>query len=391
MATASLGSTPVVNLGASDVVASSTSESETPAEQAAAQQGMEDAFQGKANASSSELGQAVNYYNAAYSGAQAALAAYNAATQGQGARTQDYTYYGNTASKKNDDGTTHTTTNDTSGKPQQDGSTDDVNQGGADNPKEASASASTYETTLNNNLASQTNVSVKTSSSISIPTSQTTSIVNARTSYQSDTNLAASFDAGVAYAFGQLGQEDAESGKWQGIYSGSNGATKDQYLASAANDTSNPYDQAYRGAVAAMNAYFDGSNNYKGNTAVAASSTGNTYYDQGYNDVVNQAKNGIAYVQNGNQFSAVLTGNASIGGCGNVASGINTIRLANDVDFKNVSNGENDQSTNANVGTFTIDGQNHMMDYHGMDYTINNVKDLCERPLCTKLPNAVRG
>ncbi|WP_338344926.1 hypothetical protein [Fructobacillus evanidus] len=380
-----LGDNAAVNLGASEVADSlaSTSESETPAEQAAAQQGMEDAFQGKANASSSELGQAVDYYNAAYSGAQAAVTAYNSATKGQGTGTQDYTFYGNTASKKNDDGTTHDTTGiDKSGTPQAYGSADDVNQGGADNPAEASASASKYETALNTKLDAQTNVSVQTTTSnsttnnISIPTSQTASIANARTSYQSDTNLGASFDAGVAYALGQLGQEDAESGKWQGVYSGSNGGTKDQYLATATNDTSNPYDQAYRGALAAMNSYFDGNDNYKGNTAVSVSLTANTYFDQGFNDVVNQAKNGIAYVQNGSQFASVLTGSTDPTHSGNVASGINTIRLANDVNLTNSALGETQRTETANTSSFTIDGQNHLMDFGGLNYTVNSASDL---------------
>ncbi|WP_206672725.1 hypothetical protein, partial [Fructobacillus tropaeoli] len=347
------------------------------------QQGLQDAYQNRGNNSSlfANDKRAVEYYNAAYNGAKAAMAAYATATQSKGAGTQDYTYYGNTASKLNDDGSTHTSTNTTDGTPQQYGSTDDVNQGGANNPTDALNSSSKYEATLNGNLNTASNTSVKgnsTSNQISIPTSKTDTIVAARSSYQNDTNLGTAFDNAVNYVLSQYGQQDAETGKWQGVYNASNkSATQDWYLTTNPNsDTTNAYDQAYRGARAAMGQYFDKNNNYLGNGSVKTSSTNNTYYDQGFNDVVSQAAQGIAYVQNGYQFVSVLTGSTNTNGGGNVASGINTIRLANDTDLSGATNNENNPSVYSNSSTLTIDGQNHLMDYHGINYTIYSLKDL---------------
>ncbi|KMK52699.1 hypothetical protein FEFB_15680 [Fructobacillus sp. EFB-N1] len=156
---------------------------DTPANyQAQISQGEQDAYAGNASAVSSLSGRAADYYTAAYNGAKAAMAAYAAATQSKGAGTQDYTYYGNTASKLNSDGTTHTTTNPTDGTPQQYGSADDANQGGANTPAEAYKSSTNYENQLNNKLNVATNTSVKgdTTKQISIPTSQTQSILDAR-------------------------------------------------------------------------------------------------------------------------------------------------------------------------------------------------------------------
>lgn len=343
--------------------------------QAQITQGQQDAYAGKASAASSLSGRAADYYTASYNGAKAAMAAYATATQSKGAGTQDYTYYGNTASKLNDDGSTHTSTNTTDGTPQQAGSTDDVNQGGANNPTDASNSSSKYENTLNGNLNTASNTSVKgnsTSNQISIPTSKTDTIVAARSSYQNDTNLGTTFDNAVNYVLGQYGQQDAETGKWQGVYNASNkSATQDWYLTTNPNsDTTNAYDQAYRGARAAMGQYFDKNNNYLGNGSVKTSSTNNTYYDQGFNDVVSQAAQGIAYVQNGYQYVSVLTGNTNTTTGGNVASNINTIRLANDIDLTGAGNGENNLNVSSNTATFTIDGQNHLMDAHGNGYII---------------------
>ncbi|CAK1253419.1 hypothetical protein [Fructobacillus tropaeoli] len=349
---------------------------DTPANyQAQITQGQQDAYAGKASAASSLSGRAADYYTAAYNGAKAAMAAYATATQSKGAGTQDYTYYGNTASKLNDDGSTHTSTNTTDGTPQQAGSTDDVNQGGANNPTDASNSSSKYESTLNGNLNTASNTSVKgnsTSNQISIPTSKTDTIVAARSSYQNDTNLGTTFDNAVNYVLGQYGQQDAETGKWQGVYNASNkSATQDWYLTTNPNsDTTNAYDQAYRGARAAMGQYFDKNNNYLGNGSVKTSSTNNTYYDQGFNDVVSQAAQGIAYVQNGYQYVSVLTGNTNTTTGGNVASNINTIRLANDIDLTGAGNGENNLNVSSNTATFTVDGQNHLMDAHGNGYII---------------------
>lgn len=381
------------------------------------QQGAQDAFQNKGNNSSSLSGQASNYYNAAYNGAQSALNAYNTATQNTGAGTQDYNYYGNTVTKQdgydsdsanaqtgskgfsskrktegdnsadkqaqsdNSQVSTDTTqSNPTDGTPLNSTNPNDTNQGGADNPKDASTSVSNYESTMVNKLNTSTNTSVKATSptqNINIPTANTDAIVNDRKQYANYTGLGKAFDYGVNYVLTQQGMADAESGKWQGVYAGSNGNTQDYYLNSATNTPSNAYDQAYRGARNAMNDFFSSSNTYNGSTSVSASSTGNTAYDAGFNDVVNQANQGIVYVQNGQQYQNIMTGStASSTVSGNIAQDNNgntfkIIRLANDIDLSGATNGENNGTVYTNQATLTVDGQNHMMDFHGNNYIVS--------------------
>ncbi|GAP03257.1 hypothetical protein FPFC_050740 [Fructobacillus pseudoficulneus] len=207
---------------------------DTPANyQAQITQGQQDAYAGKASAASSLSGRAADYYTAAYNGAKAAMAAYNTATQNKGAGTQDYTYYGNTASKKDDNGNTYTPAqqNPSDGS-QQYGSADDPNQGGANDPKSASTSSSQYEQNLNNKFNSANNVSVKGNSAnaaLNIPTSSDSTVTSARSAYTNDANLASAFDTGVNNTFAQYGQQDAESGKWRGVVAG-NSTPQDWYL-----------------------------------------------------------------------------------------------------------------------------------------------------------------
>ncbi|TMT00569.1 hypothetical protein FD687_05365 [Apilactobacillus kunkeei] len=368
-------------------------------------QGYTDAYNNKSNQSSNISGNGANYYNAAYDGAKAAMSAYNSATQNLGAGTQDYNYYGNTVTKKDSSNNSNNSNNSssvsqsqTSGKsasagqnssnnqsqntvaPTTDGTpqgvttADNTNQGGADNPQDASTSVAKYETTMTNKLDSATNQSVKANNAnqqIIIPTADNSSIVSEKSKFNNAQGLLNAYSQAVTYVLTQQGMADAESGKWQGIYAESNGSTQDYYLKSNSSNSGNPYDQAYRGARDAMNAYFT-SNSYNGNTSVAQSTNGTTAYNQGFNDVVNQAAQGIVYVQNGQQYSSIMTGNttpSTVGG--NVASGINVVRIANDIDMTNATNGENDGTVNTNYSTLTVDGQNHMVDFHGNNYTVN--------------------
>ncbi|MGQ2282688.1 DUF5776 domain-containing protein [Apilactobacillus kunkeei] len=384
-------------------------------------QGYTDAYNNKSNQSSNISGNGANYYNAAYDGAKTAMSAYNSATQNLGAGTQDYNYYGNTVKRadgyKDDNANAQTgtqgsnnqsgsqssnqngnptnsqnsstnSTNSTDGTPLNPNSYNDPNQGGADNPKDASTSVSKYETTMDSKLNNAQNVSVKVTSAnqqITIPTANTVSIVNEKNKFNNAQGLLNAYSQAVTYVLTQQGLADAESGKWQGVYVGSNnstGTTKDYYLTSNNSDSSNVYDQAYRGARDAMNAYFSSSNAFNGVNNVNAISQGNSAYQQGYNDVVNQANNGIIYVQNGQQYSSVMTGQTGNGNAGgNIATltngtSINTIRLANDIDLSGATNGENDGTVNTNSPTFTLDGQNHLMDFHGNNYTINSSSNL---------------
>lgn len=376
------------------------------------QQGASDAFNNKANQSANISGVGASYYQAAYDGAKQAMNSYNALTNGKGTGTQDYNYYGNTVIRQdgftsdnknaqtgangngnktatqgdngNANGSTNGTTttsssnsqsssSQTDGTPLNYGSTDDTNQGGANDPASASTSVSNYETQMNNKLNTATNTSVKNltdGKAINLPTANTDAIVQEKNKYNGVAGLTAAYAQGVTYALTQQGLTDAETGKWQGVTATSNGQTVDFYLdGKKTADASDAYDSAYRGARNAMNAFFT-KNSYNGNTSVAQSSTSNAAYDAGFNDVVNQAAQGIVYVQNGQQWSSIISGSTTPGG-GNVATGINTIKLSNDIDLTGATNGESDPSINVSYPSLTIDGQNHMMDYHGINYTIN--------------------
>lgn len=376
------------------------------------QQGASDAFNNKANQSANISGVGASYYQAAYDGAKQAMNSYNALTNGKGTGTQDYNYYGNTVIRQdgftsdnknaqtgangngnktatqgdngNANGSTNGTTttsssnsqsssSQTDGTPLNYGSTDDTNQGGASDPASASTSVSNYETQMNNKLNTATNTSVKNltdGKAINLPTANTDAIVQEKNKYNGVAGLTAAYAQGVTYALTQQGLTDAETGKWQGVTATSNGQTVDFYLdGKKTADASDAYDSAYRGARNAMNAFFT-KNSYNGNTSVAQSSTSNAAYDAGFNDVVNQAAQGIVYVQNGQQWSSIISGSTTPGG-GNVATGINTIKLSNDIDLTGATNGESDPSINVSYPSLTIDGQNHMMDYHGINYTIN--------------------
>ncbi|CAI2563121.1 hypothetical protein AKUA2003_02190 [Apilactobacillus kunkeei] len=416
VAAASQSSQQTINTTYSGDISTSNNTDDSASYQSQITQGQSDAYNKRGDQSGSLSGEAANYYKAAYDGAQAAMNAYNNNTQGVGAGTQDYNYYGNTVTKQdgfqndsknaqtgtqgsnnkrktagdnasdkaasanNTSSTTDTQPNPTDGTPLNSTNTNDTNQGGADNPQDASNSVAKYESTMLNKLNTANNLSVKATSanqSINIPTANTDVIVNEKNKYANTPGLSKAFSSGVTYALTQQGMADAESGKWQGVYAGSNGATQDYYLNSAKNDTTNVYDQAYRGARNAMNAFFSSGNTYNGSASVSASSTGNTAYDAGFNDVVNQASQGIVYVQNGQQYQNIMTGSTASGTVGgNVAKDNNgntftTVRIANDIDLTGATNGENDGTIYTNQATLTVDGQNHMMDFHGNNYTVN--------------------
>lgn len=150
----------VGNASSSAAAYNNTDQSQTYA--SAINQGASDAYNKKGNNSDNLSGQAQNYYQASYDGATSALNAYNNATNGQGAGTQDYTFYGNTPAKisgytgNNSNGATGSsggvggssvvssgggsvptngpTGSDLSGKPQGYGTLSSSSQGGADDP-----------------------------------------------------------------------------------------------------------------------------------------------------------------------------------------------------------------------------------------------------------------
>ncbi|MCT6858762.1 MAG: hypothetical protein M3Z82_05800, partial [Apilactobacillus sp.] len=396
------------------------------------QQGYQDAYNGKSNNASTLTGQAINYYNAGYNAATAVINDYNQKTQGIGAGTQDYTYYGNTPNRKDDAGNVKTaslsssgaslanntpaannvassnsnggssgasasngsgftgasTTNPqvalTDGTPQNYNSPDSPYRGGADTPYAAYTSTQNYEQQLLSKFSNVNNVSVQSSSSIKptiIPQVTDAVIQQARQQYANYTGLAKAFDTAVNMTLAMQGYSDAESGKWVGIAPGqASSGNQDFYVKSFSGirNSNNAYDQAYMGAKDSIANSFDSSNNFKVNTAFNPVNTSNQYYNMGYNDVVSQetAKgSGVVFVSNGGQFFNVLTGQtgAMNAGGGNVANNIIKIKIVGDIDLTALTGtGGEYANINATGSSITIDGQNHMMDFHDMDYTFTN-------------------
>ncbi|CAI2562848.1 hypothetical protein AKUA2003_02150 [Apilactobacillus kunkeei] len=407
-------SAPVVTVGTTNGQAPSFNNNDESASYSQQiQQGYSDAFNGKGNNSNNLTGQAVNYYNAAYNGAQAAMNAYNQSTNGYGAGTQDYTYYGNTPVRRNDNGTTANASlavpsgtpsaaaaaslqsSDPvsgatmsaqaiiDGTPQSYGSSDSPYRGGANNPIEATNSVNKYETTLLNKLNNPNNVSVQLpTNNITVPDQNNQAITQAEQMYANYAGLNKAFQAGANMALAQQGINDAESGKWTGISAGTTTNT-DFYLQSNTQQTNNPYDQAYRGAKAAIASTFT-NDLYNGNSSIQAkiASSNTDYYTQGYNDVVTQSQSGTAFISNGQQFYSVLTGltNSISGAGGTISSNVNNIRLVGDVGLTGSgASGFNDKTAiSTNISSLTVDGQNHLMDFNGMNYLLNgnSLKDL---------------
>ncbi|MDN2612040.1 DUF5776 domain-containing protein [Apilactobacillus sp. EABW-1NA] len=422
-------SAPVVTVGTTNGQAPSfnnNDDSATYAQQI--QQGYQDAYNGKANNSGTLTGQAINYYNAGYAAAAAVMNDYNQKTQGIGAGTQDYTYYGNTPNRKDDAGnvkvaslsssgaslanntaanttasnnsssgaassngsgftgasTTNPQTALTDGTPQNYNSPDSPYRGGADTPYSAYTSTQNYEQQLLSKFSNVNNVSVQSSNQIGasiIPQASDAIIQQARQQYANYAGLAKAFDTATNMTLAMQGYNDAESGKWVGIAPGqASKGNQDFYMNSFAGirNSSNPYDQAYLGAKDSIANSFDSSNNFKVNTAFNPVNTSNQYYNMGYNDVVNQetAKgSGVVFVSNGGQFFNVLTGQtgAMNAGGGNVANNVIKIKIVGDIDLTALTGtGGEYANINATGSSITIDGQNHMMDFHDMDYTFTN-------------------
>ncbi|MCK8616940.1 hypothetical protein LNP00_00960 [Fructobacillus sp. M158] len=91
-------------------------------------------------------------------------------------------------------------------------------------------------------------------------------------------------------------------------------------------------------------------------------------YLQGYNSVVDSFNSGSVYVSDGQQFATSLLGNNhNIVNDGVVPNTVKVINLVDDVDFTNVAYSQFILVVN-NLNNLTIDGQNHLMDTHGVSY-----------------------
>ncbi|KPN80590.1 hypothetical protein RZ56_01250 [Apilactobacillus kunkeei] len=332
------------------------------------------------------------YYSAAYAGAQAAINAYSNATQGNGTGTQDYNYYNNTANtnytsgngstaavkpniNKSNWGQGSSATYNASAAAAYTGSNNDSYQatkGGADNPNDAYNSVISYENDLGLKFNNAKNTSVKINGQ-----NASSGTANIKVASQSDVKadnsafygaLSDVYKYATTAALAKQGMVDAEKGKWTGVIGdgNANGQTQDFYLANNPNvstNSTNPYDQGYLGAKAAMAAQFNGGNSVQSISAIDASSKQDKNYIAAYNDVVNQAAQNVVFVSNGKQFDGIMN-NSSL-----LNKGF-TIKLINDIDLHSVSTSqENNVGVNAVEGnTYVVDGQNHIADMSGQQY-----------------------
>ncbi|CAI2561700.1 hypothetical protein AKUH3B104J_02090 [Apilactobacillus kunkeei] len=335
------------------------------------------------------------YYSAAYAGAQVAINAYSNATQGNGTGTQDYNYYNNTANTSYTSGNGSTAavkpnintsnwgqgssaTYNASAAASYTGSYNDsyqANKGGADNPNDAYNSVISYENDLGLKFNNAQNTSVKINGQ-----NATSGTANIKVASQSDVNtnnsafygaLSDVYKYATSAALAKQGMVDAEKGKWTGVIGdgSAKGKTQDFYLTNNPNvntSSTNPYDQGYLGAKAAIAAQFNGGNSVQSISAIDASSKQDKNYIAAYNDVVSQAAQNVVFVSTGKQFDGIMNNSTLL------SKGF-TIKLVNDIDLHPVSTAqENDVNVNSTDGkTFVIDGQNHIADMSGQQYKFN--------------------
>ncbi|GAA6113456.1 hypothetical protein AP1H75_11230 [Apilactobacillus apinorum] len=351
-----------------------------------------DVVMSNGNNMSSYASDQAKYYSAAYAGAQTAINAYSNATQGNGTGTQDYNYYNNTANtsytsgngstpavnpniNKSNWGQGSSASYNSSAAASYTGSYNDnyqANKGGADNPNDAYNSVISYENDLGLKFNNAQNTSVKIGGQ-----NATSGTANIKVASQSDVHpdnssfygaLTDVYNYSIPAALAKQGMVDAEKGKWTGVIGDgtAKGQTQDFYLANNPNVTTsstNPYDQGYLGAKAAMAAQFNGGNSVQSISAIDASSKQDKNYIAAYNDVVNQAAQNVIFVSTGKQFDGIMNNSTLLN------QGF-TIKLVNDIDLHSVTKSqENNVGVNAVEGKiYVVDGQNHIADMSGQQY-----------------------
>ena len=257
-------------------------------------------------------------------------------------------------------------------------------QGGADDPKTAHDTAVSYDNDLNNKFSTTSNTSVKLNNA-----NGTISVAkpgDVAANAQLTGALSSVYNYSINAALALQGMKDAESGKWTGVQTPSNvpgisgttiaktGAITVDYYAKSnpnLNTSTNPYDQAYLGAQAAMNAGFNSSNSYQSIANLKNASNFSSYYQNAYQDVQSKQSQGTIIVQNASQLDNVLNNNTLLNNPLN-------IKMANDINLHDVvgysSQAQNDDATGISSTTMNVvfDGQNHMIDFGGKRYNFNS-------------------
>lgn len=289
--------------------------------------GASDAYNGStANTSSQNSTQAKNYYTAAYNGSNDAKTAYSNATKNEGTDDKSYTSYNQWLKDNNKDQT--------------------------DTPSNNKSNAQAYQQNLDKNLNNSSNISVKTQNG-NIQVNNDSSLNSVNNKYPDGSSYSLAYQYGYNYFLANQGAADAKSGKW-------NGKNSNGYKPSAS--SSNPYDQAYLGAQAAIQNQV--STTQSGTNSVSISNysgNGNTpTYQSAYNDVANSTQNGTVYLANATQMDNTLQKNMS---------NVKSLKLVNDIGYPNTS-GYPQYDIHLNTNALDIDGQNHILDITNNSYTM---------------------
>ncbi|MCK8618001.1 KxYKxGKxW signal peptide domain-containing protein, partial [Fructobacillus sp. M158] len=216
-----------------------------------------------------------------------------------------------------------------------------------------------YENQLKNQMNTSSNVSV-----VSSPSGQPIVAKDFITSSNSDdytTNLI--IDYLNKKILVKQAISDAEKGRWSGYNTKNNPVIK----ISDISDINDYYSQAYLGATAAFKKQWVSDKQL--NSSITAINFGfSQEYQDGYNDVADNFNKGTIYISNGQQLATALLGdNHTLTDNGYLRYKTKTINLINDIDYTNVSYSElRPQISNLNF--LTIDGQDHIMDTHGVSY-----------------------
>ncbi|MCL0330858.1 hypothetical protein, partial [Apilactobacillus xinyiensis] len=296
-------------------------------------QAASDAYNSKANnASVYNDNDDKSYYNNAYNGVINAQSQYNNAVQDKGTSDQ---YDGYDTSK------------DT-------------------NAQTAQQNQQKYESDYLSKYNSNSNYSVR-SGEVKIPTVDTI-YNNGGDVNQANAYADLAYKYGIQYFLSHQGAADAESGKWNGIVQGQdlNGKTGNVYTPSA--DSSNPYDLAYRGVQDAINQQFDNNNNLKFNSnnySQLTTSNADDFYKSGFNDVVNQIKQGSVFVSNASQYKNTFFGNNNALSTSTIAN----VKIVNDINFDKDDNYSAPQNSVTSKNNVSIDAQNHIVDFKS--YNVN--------------------
>ncbi|TPR23407.1 hypothetical protein DY102_05020 [Apilactobacillus timberlakei] len=304
--------------------------------------GAADAFNGNPeNTSTQTSDNAKNYYDAAYNGSNDAKTAYNNATKNEGTNTNSYTSYNQWLK--------------------------DNNKSQNDTPTQNKQNATDYQKNIDGNLNTANNASVQ-SNNGKIQVTQNSSIsgANAATyannkNYATDSGYALAYQYGYNYFLANQGVVDAKSGKWNGqTKNNSGGTTAASYKPSAG--STNPYDQAYLGAQAAINSQVNQTQSGTNGTTISnyTGSGNSNMYQSAYNDVANDTQKGIVYLSNSGQMDNVLQNNMN---------NVTALKLVNDVMYPDSSNSQGYPRNTVNINNnLNIDGQNHLLDITNNNY-----------------------